>query len=153
MNKKRSPQSEVEHFLDRLVKNIEHGRFERSLSGLSALAAVITGAELWAEHDRAGFWNRLMWLPVVLTPFSAGSAIAGVFSKRVAKTILPFVSLLVILNGIQGTYLHLRGISRKPGGWKQARYNIEMGPPMFAPLLVTMVGGMGILASILRREK
>jgi hypothetical protein len=28
-----------------------------------------------------------------------------------------------------------------------------MGPPLLAPLLVTMVGGMGLLAAILRREK
>jgi hypothetical protein len=27
-----------------------------------------------------------------------------------------------------------------------------MGPPLFAPLLVCMVGGMGLLASVLRRE-
>jgi hypothetical protein len=30
---------------------------------------------------------------------------------------------------------------------------MEMGPPLFAPLLVTMVGGMGLLAAILRREQ
>jgi len=28
-----------------------------------------------------------------------------------------------------------------------------MGPPLLAPLLVTMVGGMGLLASVLRRER
>jgi len=28
-----------------------------------------------------------------------------------------------------------------------------MGPPVLAPLLVTMVGGMGLLAAILRRER
>jgi hypothetical protein len=28
-----------------------------------------------------------------------------------------------------------------------------MGPPLLAPLLVTLVGGMGIVAAILRREK
>jgi hypothetical protein len=33
-----------------------------------------------------------------------------------------------------------------------ARYNAEMGPPTFAPLLFGLVGGMGLLASILRRE-
>ncbi len=27
-----------------------------------------------------------------------------------------------------------------------------MGPPLLAPLLVTMVGGMGLLAAVLRRE-
>jgi hypothetical protein len=50
-------------------------------------------------------------------------------------------------------YLHARGISQKPGGWSNARYNMEMGPPLLAPLLVTVVGGMGLLASILRREQ
>jgi hypothetical protein len=57
-----------------------------------------------------------------------------------------------VANGLQGTYLHVRGILEKPGGWSQAIYNIEMGPPLFAPLLMTMVGGMGLLAAVLRRE-
>lgn len=73
-------------------------------------------------------------------------------SKRVAKTVLPAVSLLIVVNGLQGFALHARGISQRPGGWKLTRYNIEMGPPLFAPLLMTMVGGMGLLAAILRRE-
>lgn len=34
-----------------------------------------------------------------------------------------------------------------------ARYNVEMGPPVLAPLLVTMVGGMGLVAALLRRER
>jgi hypothetical protein len=59
---------------------------------------------------------------------------------------------MIVINGLQGTYLHIRGIAQKPGGWRLARYNIEMGPPLFAPLLATVVGGMGLLASILRRE-
>ncbi len=55
------------------------------------------------------------------------------FSRRAAKTVLPVASLLVIANGVQGTFFHLRGISRKPGGFKNFRYNVEMGPPAFAP--------------------
>ena len=55
-------------------------------------------------------------------------------------------------NGAQGLCLHARGIAQKPGGWKNARYNMEMGPPLLAPLLVIMVGGMKLLAAILRRE-
>lgn len=73
-------------------------------------------------------------------------------SRRAAKTVLPAASLLVIANGLQGTYLHWRGILQKPGGTRNLRYNIEMGPPMFAPLLASLVGGMGLLASLLRRE-
>ncbi|GAA4983439.1 hypothetical protein GCM10025734_05520 [Kitasatospora paranensis] len=63
------------------------------------------------------------------------------------------MSAAVVANGLQGTYLHARGIARKPGGRSMARYNVEMGPPLFAPLLVTLVGGMGLLASVLRRER
>jgi hypothetical protein len=140
------------HAIDHLVRNIEHGRFERSLSGLTGIGAVITGAEIFLEHDRASFGNKNMYLPVALGPMGLGAGIAGVFSKKAAKTTLPVVSALIVANGVQGFLLHARGISQRPGGWKIARYNIEMGPPLFAPLLVTMVGGMGLCAAILRRE-
>jgi hypothetical protein len=70
-----------------------------------------------------------------------------------AKTALPITSAVIVANGLQGAYLHARGISQKPGGWSNARYNIEMGPPLLAPLLMTMVGGMGLLAAVLRRGK
>ena len=140
------------HVLDRLLRDVEHGRFERSLSGLTALGAAITGAEIWLEHDRASFGNRMMWLPVALTPVVTAAGVGGVFSKRIAKTALPLTSAAVVANGLQGTYLHIRGIAQRPGGWEFARYNAEMGPPLFAPLLVCMVGGMGLLAAILRRE-
>lgn len=143
----------AEHFLDRLVRDVEHGRFERSLSGLTAAAALVTGAEVYLEHDRASFGNSMMWLPVVVTPSVVAAGIGGVFSKRLAKTVLPLTSAVVVANGLQGTYLHLRGIGQRPGGWREARYNVEMGPPLFAPLLFTMVGGMGLLAALLRRER
>lgn len=138
--------------IDHLVQNVRHGRFERSLSGLTAIGALVTGVEIWLEHDRASFSNRMMWLPVAITPALTAAGIAGVFSRRAAKTFLPIVSLAVVANSLQGQYLHLRGISQRPGGWRLARYNAEMGPPTFAPLLFALVGGMGLLASVLRRE-
>lgn len=138
--------------IDHLVRNIRQGRFERLLAGLAAVAALVTGLEIFFEHDRASFGNRWMWAPVLLTPPMLAAGVGGVVSRRLAKTALPLVSAFIVANGLQGTYLHVRGILRKPGGMSQAIYNIEMGPPLLAPLLVTMVGGMGILAAILRRE-
>jgi hypothetical protein len=134
------------------VQNVRHGRFERSLAALTAAGAVVTGLEIWLEHDRASFANRMMWCPVALTPVIAAAGVAGVASKRAAKTVLPVTSALVLLNSLQGQYLHLRGIAQRPGGWRMLRYNAEMGPPTFAPLLFGLVGGMGLLASVLRRE-
>jgi hypothetical protein len=139
--------------IDRIFRNVETGRFERSLSALTAAGALITAAEIFFEHDSASFGNKMMWLPVALGPVGAVAGVAGFFSRRMAKTALPVASAVIVANGLQGTYLHARGIAQKPGGWSNARYNMEMGPPVLAPLLVTMVGGMGLVAAILRREK
>ena len=138
--------------IDRMVRNVETGRFERSLSALTAAGALVTAAEIFFEHDSASFGNKMMWLPVAIGPVTAAAGVAGVVNRTAAKTALPLASALVIANGLQGTYLHARGIGQRPGGWRLARYNIEMGPPLLAPMLMTMVGGMGVLAAILRRE-
>lgn len=138
--------------IDRLLRNVQHGRFERGLSALTAVGAVITGLEIWLEHDRASFSNRMMWIPVAVTPCIAVAGAAGVVSRHAAKTALPLASTVVLINSLQGQYLHLRGVAQRPGGWRMARYNAEMGPPTFAPLLFGLVGGMGLVASILRRE-
>lgn len=139
--------------IDRLIGDIQTGRFERSLAALTAAGAIITTAEIYTEHDSASFGNRMMWWPIVIVPTLVPTGIAAVVSRRAAKTVLPLASAVVVANGLQGTYLHARGISQKPGGWRLAAYNLEMGPPLFAPLLAAMVGGMGLLASVLRREE
>jgi hypothetical protein len=140
------------HGIDRAVRNVETGRFERSLSGLTAVGAIVTAGEIYFEHDKASFGNKWMWAPIVMGPLGLAAGAAGVFSQRLAKTFLPVASVTIIANGVQGTWLHARAIKDKPGGWSNWRYNMEMGPPLLAPLLVVMVGGMGLLAAILRRE-
>ena len=139
--------------IDRLLGDVRTGRFERTLAALTAGGAVVTTAEIYTSHDSASFGNKMMWWPVALVPTLLPAGIAAVFSRRAAKTVLPVASAIVVANGLQGTYLHARGIAQKPGGWKLAAYNLEMGPPLFAPLLAGLVGGMGLLASILRREE
>jgi len=140
------------HAIDRLVADVEHGRFERSLSGLTALAAFVTTAEIYFEHYRASFGNKWMWSPIIVTPPVIIAGIGGVFSRRWAKTVLPVTSVIYTANGLLGEYFHARGVARRPGGWRIASYNVPMGPPIAAPGLMTLVGGMGILAALLRRE-
>ncbi|HET6626052.1 MAG TPA: hypothetical protein VFG63_06650 [Nocardioidaceae bacterium] len=135
-----------------VVEDVRHGAFGRTLSVLTGVGSVVTALEIYFEHDSASFGNRMMWLPVALGPIGAAAGVAGMVSEKASHTALPIASAAIVANGLQGTYLHARGIGQKPGGWRNARYNIEMGPPLFAPLLMTMVGGMGLLASILRRK-
>ncbi|MFC5908878.1 hypothetical protein [Streptacidiphilus monticola] len=138
----------------RPLEEVRNGRFQRSLALATGLGSVVTSAEIYLEHDRAGFGNKVMWWPVLLGPVGAAAGLAGALSERSARTLLPLASAAIVANGLQGTWLHLRGIGDKPGGWSPAtlRYNVEMGPPLFAPLLMTMVGGMGLVAAVLRRE-
>ena len=136
----------------RALHDIRTGRFERTLAGMAAIGAAITTAEIFTSHDGASFGNKMMWVPIAIVPTVVPAGIAGVASRRAARTVLPVASALVVANGVQGFYLHCRGVHQKPGGFHNLRYNLEMGPPVFAPLLATLVGGMGILAALLRRE-
>ncbi len=148
-----APANESEHRIDRMVRNIEHGRFERSLSALTAFGAAVTTAEIYLEHYKASFGNKMMWSPIIVTTPVVIAGIGGVFSRRWAKTWLPITAGIYTLNGVVGEYYHARGVARKPGGWRMASYNVPMGPPIMAPGLMTIVGGMGLLAALLRRER
>ncbi len=132
------------------VRDVRTGRFERTLSAVTAVGAAVTAGEIYLSHDGASFGNKLMWWPIAVVPLAIPAGIASVFSARAARTVLPFVSAAIVVNGLQGTYLHWCGIAQRPGGI--TRYNLESGPPPFAPLLASMVGGMGLLAAVLRRE-
>ena len=142
-----------EDLLDAIFSNVAHGRFERSLSGLTAVAAIITTSEIYIEHYRASFGNKVMWSPIVVTPPLVIAGVAGVFSRKWAKTALPVAALVYGLTGLAGEFFHVRGVSRKPGGWSIPGYNVPTGPPIAAPGMMTMVAGMGVLAALLRREK
>lgn len=136
--------------IDAALEDIRSGRFERTLSVLTAVGAVVTAGEIYLSHDGASFGNKMMYWPIVVLPTAVPAGIAGFFSRRAARTVLPVTSAAIVLNGIQGTYLHWRGIKQRPGGF--TKYNMESGPPAFAPLLASLVGGMGLLAAVLRRE-
>ncbi|MHB1568929.1 MAG: hypothetical protein ACYC0H_06965 [Solirubrobacteraceae bacterium] len=143
------------HLVDRITSNVAHGRFERSLSGLTAAAAVVTTAEVYLEHYRASFGNKWMWSPILVTPPVVVAGIGGVFSRRWAKRYLPVAAATYTANGLLGSYFHARGVSRRPGGFDPPvlTNNLAMGPPMFAPGLMSIVGAMGLLAAVLRRER
>lgn len=136
--------------LTAVLRAIRTGRFERTLSALTAAGAAVTTAEIYLSHDGASFGNKMMYWPVVVVPTAVPAGVAGFFSRRAARTVLPVASALIVANGLQGTYLHWRGIRQRPGGL--TKYNLESGPPAFAPLLASLVGGMGLLAALLRRE-
>jgi hypothetical protein len=138
--------------LELIANHIREGRFQRSLSLLTAATSIISGLEVAYEHYRGSYSRRVMYTPVILSALLGAAGIAGFFSKRAAKKILRLVSAVTLVDAAIGFYFHVRGIHRKPGGWRLPMTNMIMGPPVFAPLLFGTSAYLGLVASYLQRE-
>ena len=137
----------------KVIQNIREGRVQRLLAASTALSAPPLALEIYLEHYKGSFGDKWMWTPIWLTPPLTLAGIAGVFSPKAARTVLPLFGALYALDGLIGVYTHVRGIEKRPGGFREAHYNLVMGPPLLAPGSLAMVGGMGVLAAIVKREK
>lgn len=139
--------------LEIVVNHIRDGQFQRSLSLLTAATSVLSGLEVAYEHYRGSYSRRVMYTPVILSATLAIAGMAGFFSGRAARTVLRFVSAVTLVDAGIGFYFHIRGINRKPGGWRLPMTNMIMGPPIFAPLLFGTSAYLGLIASYLQREQ
>jgi hypothetical protein len=133
--------------------HIREGRFQRTLSALAGTSSVLAGAEVAYEHYRGSYGQQIMYTPVALGGAMTIAGIWGAFSRRAARTVLRWTSAVTLLDGLIGFCFHVRGIQRKPGGWRLPVANIIMGPPIFAPLLFGVSAYLGLIASFLRREE
>jgi hypothetical protein len=126
---------------------------QATLAAGTAASALPLGIEIYFEHFRGSFGDKWMWTPVALSPALTAAALAATRSERVARTWLPAISTLYCLDGVIGVVTHARGVARKPGGFREPLFNIVMGPPLLAPGSLALVGGMGIAAAMLGRER
>ncbi len=133
-------------------RDLHEGKFQKHLAGVAALWAVFSGLEAWYSHYKNNFQFKVQWSPILLTPLQLGACVAAIANERMATTLLPAVSAITTLDGVIGAGFHARGVLRRPGGKKKWLYNIMYGPPIFAPLLFSACGVLGLLASVLRRE-
>ena len=131
---------------------IREGRFQRSLSVLTAATSLISGLEVAYEHYRGSYSRRVMYTPVILSGVLAVAGVAAFFSRCAATTVLRGASFVTLVDAGVGFYFHVRGIARKPGGWRLPMTNMIMGPPIFAPLLFGTSAYLGMIASYLQRE-
>jgi hypothetical protein len=137
----------------RAVRNIRHGRLQRTLSAATAAGTLPLTFEVYLEHYKGSFGDKWEWVPIALAPAVVAAGAAGVASERAARTWLPLTSGLYGACGLIGTVLHARGVYRRPGGFREPTYNLVMGPPLLAPGSLGLIGAMGVLAAIMRRER
>lgn len=134
-----------------LERHLREGRFQRALALITAFAGLLSGLEVALEHMRGSYGQRIMYAPVLSGPLLVVAGVGAVFSRWVARVVLPLVSLFNLANGVIGFVFHVRGVQRKPGGWRIPIFNIVMGPPLFAPLLFAISGFLGLITAFLRR--
>ena len=133
-------------------QDIREGKFQRSLAVIAAISSIFSGWEVTSEHYRGSYSQRVMYSPLVLSAALTVAGLGGAVNRKLARTAMPLVSVATMLDGLIGFFFHIRGIKRKPGGWRIPIFNIVMGPPLFAPLLFALSGYLGVIASLLRRE-
>lgn len=146
------PRPGPQRALDALTARVADGQFQRALALTAAAFAVLAGGEAYAEHLRGSFNRRLMWTPVWLTPPMVAAAVGAALSQKIAEHILPLASAVTFFDGLLGFVLHVQGIQRMPGGFRNLQFNFTMGPPVFAPLLCSSVGLLGLIAALVRRK-
>jgi hypothetical protein len=132
---------------------LREGRFQKHMAAATAGAALLSGIEALYSHYKNNFRYKVQYTPIVSSSLLAISAVAAVASPTAAETALPATSLLALVNGAVGFFYHARGVKRRPGGLDRIGYNVLYGPPIFAPLLFAASGFLGLLATVLRREK
>ncbi len=134
-------------------QHIREGQFQRSLALITGFSSLLGGLEVAYEHYRGSYSQRIMYTPVILSGLLAVVGVWSAFNRKVARTILPVVSTVMFLDGIIGFIFHIRGIARKPGGWRIPVFNLIMGPPVLAPLLLGISGFLGVVTAFLRQEE
>ncbi len=140
------------HDLEIVATHIREGRFQRSLSLIAGGASILSGLEVAYEHYKGSYSRRVMYTPVILSGVLGITGVAAVFSGRFGRVALRMVSAITLIDSGVGFYFHIRGVQRKPGGWRIPVANIIMGPPIFAPLLFGTAAYLGLVASFLRAE-
>jgi len=136
-----------------IADHIREGKFQRSLSLLTAGTSLLSGLEVAYEHYRGSYSRRVMYTPVILSGLLSIAGFAAFFSRRAAQSVLRWTSAVTLADAGVGFYFHVRGIHRKPGGWRFPMTNMIMGPPIFAPLLFGTSAYLGLIASYLQREE
>ena len=135
------------------VANLRAGRGQQILCAATAGSALPLSVEVYVNHYSGSFANKWMWAPVGLLP--------ALGLRRARRH--PLGARRAHRPAGDGCVDDRRGRARhgpprprhRPQAWgfREASYNLVTGPPLLAPGSLAMVGAIGLLAAIMRRER
>ncbi|KUO51949.1 MAG: hypothetical protein APF76_06870 [Desulfitibacter sp. BRH_c19] len=101
------------------------------------------GIQIFLYHYRGNFRHVIMWGPVSLAPIIAITAgLLVLYNLPIIRTILAVLLVIILLVGLVGFTLHVRGVNLRVGGLQMN--NILTGPPIVLPLTLVGNGLLGL---------
>jgi hypothetical protein len=117
---------------------------ERLVYLFLAAGFLLVWIQLSFFHWKAAFHNKIMWGPVLYTPLLILSALAmGLMRAPWLDSLFVVIFAIGVLEGLIGTALHLRGVSRMVGGLNLR--NFVAGPPVILAVVFAALCGLGLL--------
>jgi hypothetical protein len=124
----------------------ETRRLVRWVRLLDALSYAVFAVESGYNHWAGGYFNKVMYVPIVLSPLLALAHLATLARVRLARAVEGPLSAVATVSGLVGFGFHVFNISRRSGGFSWQ--NFFYGPPAVAPLQLTGQGILGLLAAL-----
>lgn len=116
----------------------------RAVVLFDGFAFLVIFVQVTLFHYRQNFRHWAMWGPVI------GAPLIGLFALVMALTnarlmLWPTIVLMAVglVEGLMGTYLHIRGVGQRVDGYKLQ--NFLIGPPATLPLMVSALSVLGLL--------
>ncbi|HVY13966.1 MAG TPA: hypothetical protein VHB27_01970 [Rhodopila sp.] len=145
--------SEMRQELDSLSTSLQHAeaydgatlRAARRLNRASGLLATSVLLDSAVEHDRGGFENRAMYIPLVVSTLVLAVSAHGTADRRPAShRMRQIVYGVSAATGVLGTSFHLYNVLKRPGAWSWQ--NLFYGAPLGAPFAILLAGLLGSAA-------
>ena len=122
----------------------------RLINAAAAVLAAGVVTDSTAEHYRAGFHKRAMWIAPVVGSAALVTALRATAGPRRHRESREAVFAASLATGVAGFLFHLKNVSQRPGGWNSS--NVFYGAPMAAPLAAAMAGLLGLAGSRLATD-
>jgi lysylphosphatidylglycerol synthetase-like protein (DUF2156 family) len=118
---------------------------DRILILFVGLAFFMIFIQVTLFHYRQNFRHWSMWIPVLATPVFGILAVALAFYNiGWLRTTLAWLLAVGIVAGMFGTYMHIKGVGERVGGYELR--NFLIGPPLTLPAMVTAMSTLGLFA-------
>jgi hypothetical protein len=122
---------------------------------VDALSYLLLATESGYSHWVGGYFNRVMFTPVVLSPTLALVHMGAAANIKIARKAEGPLSGVAAVAGLVGFGFHIWNISRRSGGFSWQNLNWQnlnwqsffYGPPVMAPLQLSGQGILGLLAA------